>query len=107
MNQTPTVISNAIVRTIGIGPGNLTQFKINGELKFEKVEWKSYCIVDCNYGGLICDNKLICRFGPNDAWSIAIQNVNGTSINGVDASRIKDVEKVKSRTAKRNKIINN
>lgn len=106
MNQTPSEISQHISKTIGIGPGNLTEFKVNGKLKLKTLEWKQYIVIDCNYGGLICDNKLVYKIEPTDTWSVKEQTVNGVCLNGVDASKIKDVEEVKRKTAKKDKVIN-
>lgn len=106
MNQTPSEISNQIIRTIGIGAGNLVEFKVNGKLKLKTLEWKQYIIVDCNYGGLICDNKLVYKLGPEDTWTIKEQTVKGTCLNGIDASKIQNVEELKRKTAKKDVVIN-
>jgi hypothetical protein len=106
MNQTPSEITNNISSTIGIGSGKLTEFKVNGKLKLKTLEWKQYIVVDANYGGLICDNKVLYKFGPEDTWSIKEQTVNGTSLNSVNASRIENVEELKRKITKKDVVIN-
>lgn len=106
MQTTDPEIALAIVKTIAIGSGSLNGLYVNDKLVHKKFSWKSYLIVDCNYGGIIADNKIVAVLKPGDKWRIDKQEVNGTCINGIDSSLIKNVEEVKERTAKKNKVIN-
>lgn len=106
MQKTNTEVANAIRGTIGIGPGYITNFALNGKIEHKKITWKRYCVVDVLYGGVICDNKMIIRIKKGDEWSIGDMTVKGTVINSVDATMIDNVEEVKRKTAKRKKVIN-
>lgn len=103
----PKVLCDAIEGTISIGPGDLTNFCVNGKLIFERVEWKKYCVIDAQYGGLICDNERKAKFGQEDTWYASTMNNHGNVVNKLNADKIDgDVEEVKRQTAKKGKIIN-
>lgn len=73
---------------ISMGAGSMTNFYVNGKLVLKKVSWKEHCIVDSYYGGLVCDRKLVHRFGLRDKWSAETMTNKGTVYNSVDASLI-------------------
>jgi hypothetical protein len=106
LHQNDPEVTRAISSCISIGSGHLTDFCVNGNRLHERVEWKHYCVIDRNYGGLFCDGKLIQRVTTADTWSVAVMQNNGTVLNSVDATKIVNVESVKRRCAKKGKIIN-
>ena len=106
MQTTDSEISTNVACTIGIGSGNLTGFSINGKLVVAKLEWERYIVIDSNYGGLICDDKVIQKFTSDDTWSVEQETVNGTCLNCVVTAKIENVEELKRKTAKKDKVIN-
>lgn len=106
LTQNPDEITRAIVGCVSIGGGDMTNVSVNGVIVKEKVVWKTYCIMDPLYGGLVCDNELVVRITPKDTWSGEVMNNYGIVVNRVDAKQFKDVEEVKRKHAKRGKIIN-
>lgn len=90
-------IAKGITQCISIGPGNLTDFAVNGKIIKKKFEWKQYCVIDPNYGGFIADNKLIHSFKPSDSWSCKTMKnnivVNGISLPEEELERLKKKNK--------------
>lgn len=105
MNSLPTEVSRAIRGCVSIGPGDISNLCINGELVQERVVWKKYCILDPQYGGLICDDELVARITTEDRWSVDVMNNHGTTYNSIDSSLIDNVEEAKRKTAKRGKVL--
>lgn len=106
MNVLEPEVSAALRACISMGAGSMTNFYVNGKLVLKKVSWKEHCIVDSYYGGLVCDRKLVHRFGLRDKWGAETMTNKGTVYNSVDASLIEDVEEVKRKSAKKGKVIN-
>jgi hypothetical protein len=107
MQQNDKDITRAIRGCISIGKGSITKLCLNGKCLHEKISWDRYCILDCYYGGLVCDNKLIVRFTKDDTWSIERMDNHGVVLNSIDTSKIEgNVEEIKERTAKNNNVLN-
>lgn len=92
--------SQAIVACISIGAGSMTNFKVNGLLISQLVEWNNHCVIDHNYGGVCADGKLIVRLYPSDTWSCDEQHTKGYVYNRIDSSKVPDVKNVKKRMKK-------
>lgn len=92
-------VCQALVGCISIGPGHMTNLKVNGLLITGRVEWNDHCIIDHNYGGVYADGKLVVRLYPADVWS-ADEQYNNRVYNRFDSAKIPDVEKVKKRMKK-------
>lgn len=105
MQNLPKELTQGIRGCVSVGPGSLTNFRVNGKLVAKRVTWKEYCILDVLYGGLVCDSKLVARMHKGDAWSADKMINRGTVVNRIDETAVPNVEEVKRKSAKRGKII--
>lgn len=92
-----TKLAQDIDTFICIGAGNMTDFSVNDGVVHKFIAWKTSCVVDPTYGGLVCDNELLIPFPHGSVWTASVVNAFGDLLSsGTSSGSVWTVDTINS-----------